>query len=367
MSTLGERGGGAGVLLTAKDLRAPVRAPKQDPWWKRWPLAMWLAVLVVPFLLWEVWTVVAWLADRPHFITQFQDRDSASWYAAKVYESLALLMTIVMAIYVVRGCRRERKVFTFDVLFCGAAITGVWAGFGSAFFQPHFLGSSNFVAVNAMCGHMPLIANPDCGRHADAFFYWMASCPGLLAAALVGEAVMRRIRRRWPDISTTKLILALFGFGAAVDIAFELPAISLGLWTYPPGPLALPLGNYRYPAAALFAGMCFFAMPVLVRGFKDDRGHTPLERGIQHLRPRYRTVVLWLALVFAVQFVNWATGVWPFWAMQPYGRPFPDLPAHVMNDVCDTPGKAGTRYGPCPGSPGFRMPGRQSDLPGKSP
>ena len=43
------------------------------------------------------------------------------------------------------------------------------------------------------------------------------------------------------------------------------------------------------------------------------------------------------------------------------------LPAYIINGVCDAPGVHGTRYGACPGSPGFRMPGRTTHLPGRSP
>jgi hypothetical protein len=43
-----------------------------------------------------------------------------------------------------------------------------------------------------------------------------------------------------------------------------------------------------------------------------------------------------------------------------------ETPSHLVNDVCNAPGITGTRYGTCPGDPGFRMPGRHS-LPGRSP
>ena len=48
-----------------------------------------------------------------------------------------------------------------------------------------------------------------------------------------------------------------------------------------------------------------------------------------------------------------------------YGSQWREMPSYVVNDVCDAPGITGTRYGPCPGSPGFRMPTRLTGLPGK--
>ena len=44
-----------------------------------------------------------------------------------------------------------------------------------------------------------------------------------------------------------------------------------------------------------------------------------------------------------------------------HASPYPeDYPAHLINGLCNIPGNpnstAPTAYGPCPGSPGFRMP-----------
>jgi hypothetical protein len=46
-----------------------------------------------------------------------------------------------------------------------------------------------------------------------------------------------------------------------------------------------------------------------------------------------------------------------------YADPYPSMPKSFVNGMCDTPGagplvRGGTRYGPCPGAPGFRMPVR---------
>jgi hypothetical protein len=40
-----------------------------------------------------------------------------------------------------------------------------------------------------------------------------------------------------------------------------------------------------------------------------------------------------------------------------YQAQWPTLPNYLVNDVCDAPGVAGSPYGLCPGSVGYRMPG----------
>jgi len=45
--------------------------------------------------------------------------------------------------------------------------------------------------------------------------------------------------------------------------------------------------------------------------------------------------------------------------------PYPkEFPRELVNDMCDVGQTTGTRYGPCPGTPGFRMP---VSLPGPAP
>src|SRR2546428_5811405 len=99
-----------------------VRQPSTAVVKRRWSRPQYLALIGIPILFLNVWTVIAWLADGPRQVTQFRDRHSASWYAAHTYEGLYIVASIVVLVYVIRGCRRERRVLTFDVMFllCGA-------------------------------------------------------------------------------------------------------------------------------------------------------------------------------------------------------------------------------------------------------
>jgi hypothetical protein len=68
----------------------------------------------------------------------------------------------------------------------------------------------------------------------------------------------------------------------------------------------------------------------------------------------------------ALQLITIVPGNWFVIATGPYEEPWPKLPRDLVGNICDAPGITGTAYGPCPGSPGFRMPGRTtSDARGK--
>src|SRR6266567_3353775 len=94
-----------------------------------------LAALGLLFLFWQGWTYTAWLADHPHQITQFRDRNSASWYAARAYEVLFTLVAIVVLVYLVRLCRRERRL-AFDAKLAIALAACIWTDPGVNFIQP---------------------------------------------------------------------------------------------------------------------------------------------------------------------------------------------------------------------------------------
>ena len=355
MRALTVRPGSPGSHIGSAEAFTP--APRKAAW--SWP--HYLAILGVPILVWEVWTLTAWLADGPRQITEFRDHDSLNWYLARFYEGLALAVAVPMLVYIVRGCRRARTIFTFDVMFVICGTSMFWLDQGINFFQPGVLMSSNWVNVNNPCGHMPFVVNPDCGRVPEPIL--LALCVeglGMLALAVVAGRLVQWARQRQPGISTAKLLGLLVLFAVGIEIAFEIPIIASGLWTYTGGP-SIPLGSqFRYALPEIIGGAAVFFI-VAIRVFKDDKGRTFVERGLDGMKPRRAKLVMFLALYFVVQFL--ADGFGNIVALSgPYSPKWPEMPAYVVNDVCDAPGITGTRYGPCPGSPEYRMPGRQSKL-----
>lgn len=337
----------------------------------KWTWVHYLALLGVPWFFYEAWTITAWIADGPEQVTMYRDPGSVTWYAAKVMEILVVGASIPVIVYAIRGCRRQRKFFTFDVLWILAASTLFWADLATNFFVPTFLESSNFVNVTGPCGHMPFVVNPDCGRAPDAIVLdWFLLTFVLLGIAIVAEPMMARARGRWPSITNGQLVALLLVGGLLVELVFEPIPIALGLWTYPsPEWMSIGFGEGKRMALTEFlVGPIFFAVPVLLRAFRDDRGHNVVERGYRSMQDGFvKTVMTFFTLFTALQAILWIGGNLPTMAIGPFEEQWPRIPAHLVNDVCDSPGITGTRYGECPGSPGFRMPGRTTNLPGESP
>jgi hypothetical protein len=73
-----------------------------------------------------------------------------------------------------------------------------------------------------------------------------------------------------------------------------------------------------------------------------------------------------LALYAYFQLAIWLVASMPLWFIGPYEPQWkPNIPPDIVNGICNvpgstTPGTSGSRYGLCPGSPGYRIPIRQT-------
>ncbi len=326
-----------------------------------------LAALGLVFVGIQLWTYGGWLADGPHAVRQYRDHASASWAVARVYEAVVVVMAVVMLVWVVRGVRRAGRV-TFDAKLCIAAAATYWIDPIGNWVQPTLMYSSNWVNLQDWSGHSPFVVNPDAGRMPEPVLYiglWYAF--GLLTFLLALNAGMRWARRRWPRLSNFELVVLTVLAATLIDVVFELPMFLLQLWAYPGAPdIGLMMhSSKRLPLIELIVTSLVFGGLAALRFFKDDRGRAAVERGLDHVSPRRAGLLSSLALVavlnltfLVVGFIEIGVGF--------YSAPYRRMPAHIVNGQCDAPGIHGTRYGPCPGSPGYRIPLRGS-LPGDRP
>jgi hypothetical protein len=336
---------------------------------RTWSLAHYLAIVGAPVLVWNVWTVAAWLAAGPHSITQYRPPGHpVDWYGARVFQGIAILVALVLAVYVVRGCRRARTLLTFDLLFVTAAATQFWGDAGVNFMAPTITISSEWVNVNATCGHMPLIVNPDCGRTPDPILFLVLLETFVpLGCAIVFGRLVGRLRIKRPALSTGQLVAIVVACGFGLALLEPLVIIPLHLWNYPGTPPAIDLGGgLRYPVWEIACFGLWFGVLASVRIFKDDRGRTIVERDLDRHRPAVRLAITCLSLYTIFQIAIWGFASMPYWVLAIHQHPWPAEPRQLVNGMCDAPGVSGTRYGPCPGSPGFRMP-VVGDLEGSSP
>src|SRR5579862_8698058 len=78
-----------------------------------WGPAQWLALLALPLIVYEAWTLIGWLAAGPHEVTAYRQTGSASYIWAWVIQIFFILGVSTLVMLLVRDCRRQRRL-TFD-------------------------------------------------------------------------------------------------------------------------------------------------------------------------------------------------------------------------------------------------------------
>jgi hypothetical protein len=314
-------------------------------------------VLGVVCVALQLWIYSSWLAGGVTQVTQYRDTGSASWWAARCFEGLAVIMAVSVAIYVLRGCLSAGRL-TFDAMMCAAGLATFWIDPIDNWVQPLFSYSSNWLNLRDWSGHVPLVINPDAGRMPEPLlFIGLCYLFGFPLFVMLLNTVMRWIQHRWPGLPVQAFVAATLLCGIVLDLAFEAPMFLLQLWAFPGTPdLGILVHSAKkFPLVEFALAGPVFATIALVRYFKDDRGRTIVERGWDRLRPRARAIGSTLALIAVFNFMFLAAGFTQM-AAGLYSARYKPMPAHLINGMCGP----GTRYGTCPGSPGYRIPLRGS-------
>jgi hypothetical protein len=160
--------------------------------------------------------------------------------------------------------------------------------------------------------------------------------------------IMNKVKVRWPRISNTSLIVAGIGSGMLLDFLTEHVMISFQLLSYlgvVPS-LTLWYGTiYQFPLyeAVFFGGVVGFSGVVWY--FKDDKGQTWAERGLDKLRiargNAMKTLLRFFAMVGLLQSALFFFYTLPMQLFSVNAAPFPaEVPSYLRNGLCGP----GTRY-----------------------
>jgi hypothetical protein len=328
----------------------PDGRPAGPPGRATWGPAQYLAACAAVLLAYEAWTLAAWVADGPFQVTADRDRGSTSWYAARVLEVVVLASVAGFVVKAVRDHRREGRLGVDSLLIIGMFSAAFWDPIYN-WLTPAWLYTSNFLNVNDWFAHAPGIVNPDAGRMPWPIVIVLVGYPLWgVGFAILTNVVMRAAQTRRPALSRARLA----GVGLAVSVGLTWASFALfkafGLMAAPGFRFGV-LGDSDIFFAGLSGGIVFWALACL-RFFRDDRGRTLFELGS---RGGVTSVLAAVAACQLLVILGWGLLTVPFTL---HSSPYPRLPAHLVNGLCDTPGTHGTAYGPCPGAPGFRLPVR---------
>jgi hypothetical protein len=327
------------------------------------PIKVWAffgaALLLVQIVVWARWiandaeTTPSGPSDPPHLMKVILN----TWQIAGIF---AMVFTFYW--FLIRPWRRERKITTDGLL------TLVFAGM---YFQDPIL---NY--FQNWCTYNSYLLN---------FGSWTEQIPGWVSAnasnfaepvAFVGPTyvyaclgatmficwVMRKAKERRPNITTMGLVLVALGTGLITDFVLELAWMRAGLYTYPGAIKSLTLFHGHYYQFPIYEALMFgstLAAWACLRYFKDDKGQTLAERGLEHLKvgARQKVAYRFFAIFAAMSALFFVTYNLPamFWGM--HAEEWPEdiqKRSYFTNYICGD----GTPYA-C-SSPGVPVPRENS-------
>lgn len=220
-----------------------------------------LAFIGVLIACYALWTWGAWLLDGPHAVTKYRDPNKP--------------------------------------------VGRAWLRGGHA----NFFHSSQWINVNTWTGYAPGVVNPTASQMPQPIIFIGSIYPfGLLGFSMILNKGMAAMRSRWPEISNARLIALTYLGGFSLGILLEAPMFLMNLWGLPGAPRALALfGNgQRFAAAEYVTTAIVFTTTACVRFFRNDKGRTIAERGLENLSAGGRAVVSTSATIALFAMAMWA-------------------------------------------------------------
>jgi hypothetical protein len=291
-------------------------------------------------LIWEAWSVVAWALDSPHQITVGRGtHEDASWWAARVFEGILVVLGIGACIWLYRLYRRDRQ-WSFAHRLVVGMLFSFWLDLACNWVQPTWLYSSQLTNVNQILAYSPFFINRAAMRVSP--FPWLST--GLIYVVLMPvfgiacAGFIRRLRAGRPDLSFTKMLLITVPLGFVLDVALEVPMRMSHLWLQPGYPTGLDVfakgTYYRFSLIEAIMIGAYFAIWVMLALARDDKGRTFLDRGLERYSPRSGALIAQLSFIgfvsISILVIDVAITCLSFYAPNYQAG----IPAHVGTPLC---------------------------------
>lgn len=255
---------------------------------------------------------------------------------------------IVLWKFAVKPALRERRL-TFDGMLIVGCFTLWFYDPMDNYFNLSFTYNAHFLQFGTWARFIPgyryPTGYPEPVLFVGAMYVWM-----LFGFVLLGCAFMRRLRARFPRLSTLSLVSSCVLMASGAVFLMEMLFLRTEVWQYPGASRFLTLWpgtRYQYPVINAFIAGLFFGLLACLRFFRDDKGRSVVERGVERLRlPSWgRRTVSTLAVTGAVHSLLIVMYFVPFsWFIALRVDTFPAMPSYMRAGMCGE----GTAYA-CPG------------------
>jgi hypothetical protein len=265
---------------------------------------LWWALIGALFFGLMIYVFSSWILSGEATNTPTGPTDVPGFMVTSLrIHEVGLTIAFVYLFYriVIKPWRREGHI-TWDGTFFLACWLICWQDPLTNYFQHHIAYNSEALNWGSWLERIPGSLVPNGSLFPEGVLFatnWYAV--GVFGGIVVANALMRRIKERWPRLGPMGLLGALFITMVVVDVLLEIPYTRLGIYSFAGAIEGWTLFHghyYQFPIyEALLWPFCWTVMTA-IRYFRNDRGQSILERGIDEVRigPGKKVVVRFLAL-----------------------------------------------------------------------
>jgi Spirocyclase AveC-like len=328
------------VVVDASRRTVPARGRGGRP-------VVWFATVGAAALALQIYVYISWMRseDFRRVSTGADPVPTSVKVWAWISQISVTLLAIGCVVWVTRQCLRERKL-TFDAKLLIGWVSCFWLDPVPNWIRPQVFFNSYYVNMGSWVEHIPGWFGPTGSNlpnslllEGSAFFTNILGC-------VLSCVVMRRAQKRW-NLSNFKI----FCVGVATAMAFFLLMEEYMIWTgwlaWPATIHALSLNAgtiHQMPLTEMvITGFCLVGAMGALRYFKDDRGSSWAERGLDRLAfsgPRASAMKTLVSLLAVIGFANasWLTYNVITIPIAVYADEMPSgFPSYMTNDMCGTP------------------------------
>lgn len=275
---------------------------------KRTPAVKVWATVGGLFLAFETYLITAWVLSKdfavvpsgPSKMSGFESAMTVFWQVGGVLALAGFLWW-----FVARPYRRTRTLPLDGLLvLCFALIE--WQDPLCNYVKDWGSYNTNLVQWGSWVEQIPGWMSPNGSRFAEPLlvmvpiYVW-----AVFGFTILGCWALRKVKARFPTMGTVGIIVTAYAMFIVVDFVLETIWMRTGIWAYPgggPGHVFFAGTRYQFPIheSLLWGGA--WASFTLLRYFRNDRGETLVERGIEDVRggEKKKLALRFLALFGAV-------------------------------------------------------------------